>query len=373
MLPGSRLGAAFVTVRRHTRPMAGMEGQEHNGVTRERLSLGALLGMTAASLVVCYFVAAPFFPALTWALSLAIIAHPIYDWVALRISKPNIAAALAVLLVTIIVIGPIVLTMQQAATQLSSQQGGGWEEWKSRILGNPKIAPIVQRIEQHVNIEEQLKSAGDSLRSRLSGFARGLVNTAIQLAICLFTLFYFFRDRKQILTAARAYFPLSAREFDMIAERIITMIQATIYGTVVVSCLQGLLGGLMFWMLGLPLPLLWGVAMAVVAIVPVLGAFVIWAPATLYLLAEGEVWKAIVLAAWGSFVISLADNLLYPILVGKELRIHTLLVFLAIIGGIAVFGMSGIVLGPVALALTLGLLDILRQRTIAGRPAEQPR
>ena len=350
-----------------------MNAHHQSGITREQLSLGALLIITAIALYICWRVVAPFLPALTWALALAIVAHPIYDKVASRVSKPDLASALAVCLVTLIIIAPIALVTQQIASQLAAQQTGDWEQWKSKILKHPKLAPIVDRIEQHVNIEQELKSTVDSVQKRLSSFARSAVEIAIQLAICLFTLFYFFRDRKRILTAARSYLPLSAPEFDDISARIGTMIQATIYGTVVVACVQGVLGGVMFWILGLPAPLLWGVAMTVAAIIPVLGAFVVWAPAALYLLAEGEIWKAIVLGVFGLIIISLADNLLYPILVGKELRIHTLLVFLAILGGIAVFGMSGIVLGPVALAVTLGLLDILRQRTVAGRPAEQPR
>jgi predicted PurR-regulated permease PerM len=350
-----------------------MNSQDQTGVTREQLSLGALLIVTAIALYVCWRVVAPFLPALTWALALAIVAYPIYDKVAARVSKPDLASGLAVCLVTLIIIAPIVLVTQQVVSQFTSQQSGGWEQWKSKILEHPKLAPIVERIEQNVNIEQELKSAAESVQKRLSSFARSAVQISIQLAICLFTLFYFFRDRKRILTAARSYLPLSAPEFDDLTERIGTMIHATIYGTFVVACIQGALGGVMFWVLGLPAPLLWSVAMTIAAIIPVLGAFVVWAPATLYLLAQGEIWKAIVLALFGTIIISLADNLLYPILVGKELRMHTLLVFLAILGGIAVFGMSGIVLGPAALAVTLGLLDILRQRTVAGRPAEQPR
>jgi predicted PurR-regulated permease PerM len=332
-----------------------------------------LLLATAAALVVCWLVAAPFFPALTWALALGIVAHPLYDWLDSRMAKPNLAAGLAVVLVAVILIGPIIILGQQVMNQVDTSQEGGWTQWKAKILENPKLAPLLQKIEQHVNIEEQLASVGASVRKRFGGFARSLIDTAIQLCVCLFALFYFFRDRSLILTAARSYLPLSAREFDNLSDRISTMIHATVYGTVVVSIVQGTLGGLMFWMLGLSAPLLWGVAMTLVSIVPVLGAFVVWAPAALYLASQGDLWKAAVLVGWGTVVIGLIDNLLYPILVGREMRLHTLLVFLAILGGIAVFGMSGIVLGPVALAVTLGLLDVLRQRTIAGRPAEQPR
>src|SRR5688572_17366507 len=194
-----------------------MNAQDHSGITREQLSLGALLITTAIALYISWRVVAPFLPALTWALALAIVAHPVYDKVASRVSKPDLASALAVCLVTLIIIAPIALVTQQIASQLTAQQSGDWEQWKSKILKHPKLAPIVDRIEQHVNIEQELKSTVDSVQKRLSSFARGAVGIAIQLAICLFTLFYFFRDRKRILTAARSYLPLSAPEFDDIS------------------------------------------------------------------------------------------------------------------------------------------------------------
>jgi predicted PurR-regulated permease PerM len=134
---------------------------------------------------------------------------------------------------------------------------------------------------------------------------------------------------------------------------------------------QGALGGLMFWWLGLPAPILWGAVMGLLAIVPVLGAFVVWLPAAKFLAARGQWGKAVILLLWGTVVVGLINNLLYPILVGKRLRLHTVPVFFAIVGGLAVFGATGIILGPVILALTDAILEIWRRRTAAGRPAEE--
>jgi predicted PurR-regulated permease PerM len=141
---------------------------------------------------------------------------------------------------------------------------------------------------------------------------------------------------------------------------------ATVYGTLVVAAVQGTLGGLMFWWLGLPAPLLWGVVMGLLSIIPVLGAFIIWIPAAVFLAAQGAWGKAVILTLWGTVVIGLIDNLLYPILVGKRLRLHTVPVFIAIVGGLAVFGASGLVLGPVILALCDAALDLWRCRMADG-------
>ena len=135
--------------------------------------------------------------------------------------------------------------------------------------------------------------------------------------------------------------------------------------------MQGVLGGLIFWWLGLPAPILWGAVMALLAIVPVLGAFVVWLPVAIFLAASGQWGQAVILALWGTVVVGLIDNLLYPILVGKRLRLRTVPVFFAIVGGLAVFGAAGVILGPVILALTDAILEIWRRRTAGGRPGEE--
>ncbi len=164
--------------------------------------------------------------------------------------------------------------------------------------------------------------------------------------------------------------PLTEKEADRVFVQVSDTIHATVFGTVLVALAQGILGGLIFWWLGLPGPLLWGLVMGLLAIVPLLGAFVVWGPVALFQLLQGNWGTALILTVWGTIVIGLIDNFLYPILVGRRLRLHTLPVFFAIVGGVMFFGAAGLVLGPVILALTLALVDIWQRRTAGGRAVE---
>ena len=150
---------------------------------------------------------------------------------------------------------------------------------------------------------------------------------------------------------------------DRLFSRVGDTVYATIYGTLAVAAVQGTLGGLMFWWLGLPAPLLWGLVMGVLAVVPVLGAFIVWIPAALFLALDGSWGEALMLAVWGGVVVGWIDNVMYPILVGHRLRLHTIPAFMAIVGGLIVFGPSGLILGPVTLTVTVLLLEIWRSRT----------
>jgi predicted PurR-regulated permease PerM len=154
--------------------------------------------------------------------------------------------------------------------------------------------------------------------------------------------------------------PLSDDEMDQLERRVVDTVEATLYGTVVVAAVQGTLGGLMFWWLGLPMPVLWGLVMGVLAVVPMLGAFVIWLPAALFLALNGELGKAVILAVWGTVVVGGIDNLLYPVLVKDRMRLHTVPAFIAIVGGLLLFGASGLLLGPLVLTVTMFFLEIWR-------------
>ena len=166
-----------------------------------------------------------------------------------------------------------------------------------------------------------------------------------------------------ILGAIRDHAPLARPEMDDALSRLADTIYATLYGTLAMAALQGALGGLMFWWLGLPAPLLWGLVMAVLSIIPVFGAFIVWVPAALYLALTGEYGKAAILAGWGAIAIGGIDNLLYPMLVGSRLRLPTVPMFISIIGGLSVFGSSGLVLGPCVVTLTLILLRLWNRQT----------
>jgi predicted PurR-regulated permease PerM len=344
-------------------------------LTRERALVLVLMAATALACYVCYRLARPFLPALAWALALAVVAHPLHEWIARRIKNANLAAVLAVVIVAALIIAPaifvaqrivreVVAHVQTVRTQVETGQ------WRAALERNPRLAPALTWIEERINASGGMEQLSTAITSRVSAYVAGSIWAVADLLITLFALFYFFRDRRTILRTLRSLVPLSETETGDVFTRVKDTVYATVYGTIAVAIVQGTVGGLMFWWLGLPAPLLWGTVMALLAIVPVLGAFVVWAPASIFLALQGSWGKALILAAWGILVIGLIDNLLYPALVGKRLRMHTLPVFIAIVGGVALFGGSGLILGPVALAVTVALVDVWRRRTAGGRAAE---
>jgi predicted PurR-regulated permease PerM len=346
---------------------------EAGWLTRERLLVITLMAATAVAFYLCYLIARPFLSALAWAVALAVIAHPLHDWIARRLHSPNLAAALVVVIVVLAVVAPTIFAAQQivlkAADSVQTLQTEQ-EQWRSVIERNPRLEPILRWAEQRFNLKDAARHAEEALAARASSLVTGSVWMAAELMITFFFLFYFFRDRRAVMKSLRSLVPLSDAETDEVFGRVTDTIYATVYGTMAVALVQGFLGGLIFWWLGLPAPLLWGTVMALLAIMPVLGAFVVWFPAAIYLALDGNWGKALILVAWGGIVISLIDNWLYPILVGKRLRIHTIPVFIAILGGLILFGAAGLILGPVMLAVAVALVNIWQRRTVKGRTAE---
>lgn len=344
-------------------------------LTRERALALVLLAATALAVYVCYLLARPFLPALAWALALAVVAHPIYEWLHKRLGRPSLAAGLAVAVVAVIIIAPAIFITQRlvreavgGAQAVASEIESG--HWRAAVADSPRLSEALSWVEEQINVDEGLRRLAGVVTGRVSVYVTGSVWVVVELLVTLFALFYFFRDRAAVLGKLRSLVPLSGPETDKVFSRVGETVYATVYGTLVVAAVQGVLGGLMFWWLGLPAPLLWGVVMGVLSVIPVLGAFVVWVPAALFLLIQGSWVSALVLTAWGTAVVGLIDNLLYPALVGKRLRLHTLPVFVAIVGGMLLFGTSGLILGPVTLAVTVALFDVWRRRTAEGRAAD---
>ena len=340
---------------------------ESGWLSRERLLALVLIVATSLAFYVCYRLALPFLPALTWALALTVVAYPIREMIAKRIKSRDAAAGLTVALVAILIVTPAVFLAHQLVRQtsrgiqaLKAQAESG--QLQAAVESNPQLSRILGWFGP-VDVRAAGEWVANSLGPYLSSFVGGSIWTVAQFVITLFTLFYLLRDQKAFLKEVKSLLPLSQSETDRIFARVGDTIYATIYGTFAVSLVQGLLGGLMFWWLGLPAPLLWGVAMFLLSLVPVLGAPVVWIPATLFLLLTGSWWKAIILAVWGTVVIGSIDNLLYPVLVGDRIRMHTLLVFFSVVGGLMLFGAAGLVLGPVVVVVTRALVEVWRERT----------
>jgi predicted PurR-regulated permease PerM len=338
---------------------------------RSRIRILVLMGVTAFGGYLCYRLAMPFLPILAWTLAFAVLFAPLQGWLESKLKSPGLAAAVTVLAVVLIVAVPATfvgqrLTLQavKGAQLVKAKVESG--DWRRAIESRPRLAPLADRIEHQINLPETVTSFTNWLTNTAGSLVKGSVVQVIGFLLTFYLLFFFLRDRRAMLQSLRSLSPLSEAEMDLLFSRISDTIFATIYGTLAVSAAQGLLGGLMFWWLGLSAPLLWGVMMALLAVVPVLGAFVVWIPAALFLAMEGSWGKAIILTVWGGVVVGSIDNLLRPILVGKRLKLHTVLAFMSVVGGLIVFGTSGLILGPVALTATIVLLEIWRRRnTIA--------
>jgi predicted PurR-regulated permease PerM len=335
---------------------------------RSRILGLVLFVATFGGIYICYLLAAPFLSALTWALVLAVLSAAVHRAIEARLRRPNLSATISVLMVALIVVVPATFVAERLISEaakgaivIQTQVEGG--AWRSAIDAHPWIAPIDQWIEQQINLPAIFGNVASWLTNTGASFVRKSVVQLIGVVLTFYLLFYFLRDRHLALATVRNLSPLSQAEMDRLFSQIVDTVHATIYGTVVVAGVQGTLGGLMFWWLDLPTPLLWGLVMALLAVVPVLGAFVVWIPAATFLALDGSWEKAVILVSWGGLVVGGIDNLLYPMLVGNRLNLHTVPAFISLVGGLALFGPAGIILGPMAVTITMLLLDVWRTRT----------
>jgi predicted PurR-regulated permease PerM len=190
---------------------------------------------------------------------------------------------------------------------------------------------------------------------------KGFSSFIVGFFFTLLSLYYLFKDGSTLFERLKEAAPLPAKEKDLLIQRFKDMIYATIYGGILIALIQGVLGGLSFWVLGLPSPIFWGTAMGLLSFIPIGGTALIWAPAAFILVIGGAVLKGIVLVGIGVFVISMVDNLLRPFFISARTNIHPLLLFFAVLGGVQAFGLIGFVAGPLIATLFLTLVEIYIQ------------
>jgi predicted PurR-regulated permease PerM len=325
---------------------------------RRWIRVAVLAAFTLILIYLSFLLALPFLPALVWALTLSIVGKPLHDKVLERWpEKEQLAALVTVVLIGLVLVAPFVIVVNSTYHEI-----GRAVDFVEKVDWRNHEA--VRWLQRRVNVERELQNLTTGIRAGMTSVLKSTIWTATQAAITLFFLFFFLRDREGIISTIRALLPLSREEMDQLFERLVSTVRATVSGSVIVATIQGSLGGLMFWFLGIPAAGLWGFAMVVFSVIPMLGAFVVWAPAAVYLAIQGHWTQAAILTVWGVAVVSTIDNLLYPILVGRDVRLHPLPVFVSIVGGVLIFGAAGLMLGPLIVMSTLALLEIWYHRTI---------
>jgi predicted PurR-regulated permease PerM len=326
-----------------------------------------LAGLAALGIYLCYRLAQPCIASLAWAGALAIVFNPLHRYVESKVKSANMAAAFSLLLVGLLVVVPATWFAQKLAEQatlvpqtIQKQIAAG--KWQTAADEHPHLARLLGLVEQHVSLPDNGSKTMTWFNSIFSRLMKESALAAIQVCLTLYFLFYFLRDRSRVLKVIRSISPLTGRETDVLFRRLDDTIHATLYGMVALSALQAVLGGLMFWWFGVPSPWFWALVAGMFAFVPVLDAIVLWLPAAVYLGLEGRWGEALGVAGLGTLLVRGIENFLYPVLVNHRLRVPSVSIFVALLGGLLLFGWSGLVLGPVILTVTIALLEICAKR-----------
>ena len=339
----------------------------NGGWPRARIRAVALASLAAIGIYLCYRLALPCIPSLVWAGALAMIFAPLQRWLETKVKRPNLAAALSLVIIGLLVVVPATWFAQKLAEQTTMVPGRIQKQiaagkWHMNGEQHPQMAHLLAWVERQVSSPENASMTATWVKTILSRLVKESAIAAVQVSLTLYFLFYFLRDRAPVLKAIRTFLPLSESDTDTLFSRVNDTIHATLRGMLALSALQGLLGGLMFWWLGVPVPWFWALVAAVFAFVPVVDTFVLWLPAAVYLGLEGRWLEALVVAALGSLLVRAIENFLYPVLVKDRLKVSSLSIFVSLVGGLVLFGWTGLVLGPVILTITSALLEICAKR-----------
>jgi predicted PurR-regulated permease PerM len=311
-----------------------------------------------------------------WAAVLAIVFRPVERWLFHYFGqkRPNSSAALTLILVIVVVFVPlgfVAVAVSREAVGLYQRFTTGelavsdatdrWVPALVRFGARIGITPATVRS----NVAEAASAIGQFLASGALAFGQNAIKAAGQLGLMLYVLFFFLRDGDQLLRQIARALPLGDARERALFERFTAVTRATLKGTLVVGAVQGTLGGVFFALLGLDAPAFWGVIMMACSLIPVIGPTTVWLPASIILLLTGSIAKGITLLALGTFGIALVDNLLRPILVGRETRMPDYVVLLSTLGGLTLFGLSGFVAGPAIAALFITAWDMFAREYAA--------
>jgi predicted PurR-regulated permease PerM len=333
-------------------------------------ALPALL--VAVSLALGYILL-PFYGAIMWGSIIALLFTPLYRWLVPRVGRrPTAAALLTMLIVLVIVVLPLALVaaalVSEAAAVYQRLQSGeinpaayfhgvfdALPNWVTAVLdrfGLVNFSTLQRRL------TAALTEGIQFIASQTFSVGQNTFEFVASVFITLYLSFFLIRDGNAVVHAIWETVPLAAEHKQALLEKFTTVVRATVKGNLLVAAIQGALGGLGFWVLGVGGALLWAVLMAFLSLLPAVGAGLVWLPVALYFLLAGALWKSLALVLYGVLVIGLVDNLLRPVLVGKDTGMPDYIVMITTLGGMAVFGINGFVLGPVIAGMFIAVWHI---------------
>jgi len=350
------------------------------------LERGAFLVLLGILTVAFIGLLLPFFGAILWAVALAMLFHPLYrrlgGW---KQKRRNVAAVLTVLIVLVSVVLPLTIVgivLVQDLLELTTRIRSGAIDFAAIFQRMTASAPrwivdLLQRtgLGDPAAVQERLQSmaanGSQELATGALSVGQNTLSFLLSCGVMLYLLFFLLRDGRKLSAGIRRAMPLARPQAHQLLNRLTIVTRATVKGNVIVAAVQGALGGVALAVLGVQGALLWGVLMAIFSLLPAIGAAIIWGPAAVYLFATGAVWKSIALVLFGTLIVGSVDNVLRPVLVGRDTKMPDYMVLLSTIGGIAIIGINGFVVGPVIAALFITGWELFAaSRAVPARGAE---
>ncbi len=320
-----------------------------------------------------YIIMLPFFVPVFWAAIFVILFYPYHSWLLRRVHNRTLSSLLACFTIALFLIVPMGLLGTALVSEILSLYG--WAEvYLSNISVNAEspalITPYIQKylgrymdipdIDIQKHILNAIQRGSLYLTGGLTGAIKNFSGFLFNTLLAFFTMYFLFKDADSIMAIIKDLIPLTEEDKDEVLAKNRVVITATFSGGVLVGAIQGLLGGIAFWALAIPSPILWGFMMFIFSFLPVVGTSLVVVPAAIYLLITGSYVKALIMILWGFFIIGLADNFLRPVIVSGRTHQHPLLLFFSILGAVNVFGFIGIIAGPIILSIAQAILDIYR-------------
>lgn len=313
------------------------------------------------------YVIRPFIYPIFWAAVIAVIFYPVANKLTIKTKMPNLSSALTLLIVILVIIIPAsILSMLVVNESINLYKSVSQENLAQTVAGigdwlsSTPVAPYLKTIESNgmTHIANAAKTISLFIFENVKNITQSSFRFFFMLFIMFYTLFFFLRDGKKILNRLMHLSPLGNKYENMLYERFTSTARATLKGIFLVGGIQGTLGGLLFFAVGIPGALIWGLIMVALSIIPAVGCSIIWLPTGIAMLLMGNIWQGLTILLFGGLVISTIDNLIRPSLVGKDIQMHPLLVLFSTLGGIFLFGISGFVIGPVIAALFTAVISI---------------
>jgi predicted PurR-regulated permease PerM len=344
---------------------------------REYFLVSLFFLITAISFYLFYELMIQFFVPITWAALLSILFFPLYGQVLRWVKRTWLASGLVCTIIVIIIVGPltylVIALVNEASAAVTAvndlSKSGKLSEMISIDL--PWIETIREKLDQYfdtskINLDQLIKDAVNRISrimvTQTSWVIANATKAVFYFFLMIFAMYYFFKEGKHILARIKRLMPLTPSQIDAAFGQLHDVIEATLYGGVAVALLQGLMGGILFAIVGIDSSVFWGAVMAFLAFIPIVGASLVYIPAGLILILGGAWGKGLAVLLVGGLLISQVDNWLRPYLISGRTSMHPLLLFFSIMGGIAMFGLLGIVMGPVVAAIFLTVLRIFELR-----------